>query len=210
MEKSEHLFRYPLFSPAMNRRAERKETVNDPDFDGPGFGTRDRMAGAVADVKDKVSDAVDHATDRVAGAAGAAREATGEALHSAAEHAQHLGRVEQNRSRSAVIQGRKLMADTPLAVGLAALALGALVGASIPETDREDQLFGETRDRLAGQARDAAREGVDRARDIAGAAATAATDAAKQELHSTSKEATSRSTSSGLDSTSPDLGSRGV
>lgn len=52
------------------------------------------------------------------------------------------------------------MLDRPLIAGLAALAVGAIAGAIIHETDREHQLFGTARDRLLESARTAARERV--------------------------------------------------
>lgn len=52
------------------------------------------------------------------------------------------------------------MLDRPLIAGLAALAVGAIAGAIIHETDREHQLFGTARDRLLESARNAARERV--------------------------------------------------
>ena len=86
------------------------------------------------------------------------------------------------RMSSAGRQSRDVLTDNPLITGLAALAMGALIGALIPETEKEHELMGETRDRLAHQAKDMAREGVDRARDIATSATHAATDAVKSEV----------------------------
>lgn len=56
-----------------------------------------------------------------------------------------------------------LLTTNPMMAGVAAIALGAIVGALIPETQKEHELLGETRDRLAQRAKDAARE---RVRDI--------------------------------------------
>ena len=53
-----------------------------------------------------------------------------------------------------------LLTTNPMISGLAAFALGAIAGALIPETQKEHELLGETRDRLTQRAKDAARERV--------------------------------------------------
>ena len=50
--------------------------------------------------------------------------------------------------------------DRPLVAGIAAVAVGAIVGAIIRETDREHELFGNARDRLAQKATAAAKQKV--------------------------------------------------
>lgn len=62
--------------------------------------------------------------------------------------------------------------DRPLIAGVAALAVGAIVGTIIRETDREHELFGEHRDRLTTRAMEAARQTV--ARGVAEAASNIA------------------------------------
>ena len=66
----------------------------------------------------------------------------------------------QSRDRQSLrdFQSRTLglIHDNPIVAGFAALAIGALIGALIPETDREHELMGGARDRLAGRARDLA------------------------------------------------------
>ena len=49
-----------------------------------------------------------------------------------------------------------LIHDNPIVAGFAALAVGALIGALIPESDREHELMGGARDRLADRARELA------------------------------------------------------
>lgn len=62
--------------------------------------------------------------------------------------------------------------DRPLIAGVAALAVGAIVGTIIRETDREHELFGQHRERLTARAVEAARQTV--ARGVAEAASTIA------------------------------------
>ncbi len=63
--------------------------------------------------------------------------------------------------------------DNPIAIGAAALAVGTLVGMSLPHTEREDEALGKTRDKLLDKAQGLAREGLEKAKskasEVAGA-----------------------------------------
>ncbi len=95
-----------------------------------------------------------------------------------------------------------LLKEQPLALGAIGVALGALIGASLPRTHREDQLLGESRDKLADKAAQAAGEGYEKAQELGSRIA----EDAKQEIHSSSQSAQSAmqsSTSSSQTSGSP-------
>jgi hypothetical protein len=62
--------------------------------------------------------------------------------------------------------------DRPLIAGMAALAVGAIVGTIIRETDREHELFGQHRERLTSRALETARQTV--AKGVAEAASNIA------------------------------------
>jgi len=51
--------------------------------------------------------------------------------------------------------------ENPLAIGAAAVAVGAVIGTAIPETRRERELIGDTRDRLVDAAKDLATQKVE-------------------------------------------------
>ncbi len=51
-----------------------------------------------------------------------------------------------------------MMDENPLALGLAALAVGVVVGLSIPSTEVENQYLGETRDQLLDRAKGLAQQ----------------------------------------------------
>jgi ElaB/YqjD/DUF883 family membrane-anchored ribosome-binding protein len=57
--------------------------------------------------------------------------------------------------------------ERPLAVGVAALALGLLAGVALPATRREDQLLGDARDDLLDSAREAGRDALAQGREVA-------------------------------------------
>ncbi len=83
------------------------------------------------------------------------------------------GRVSQavDRARDQARQARigfwRQMDENPLGVGIAAIALGVLAGLAIPSTRREDELLGETRDRLLDDAKEAGREALDKGKQVA-------------------------------------------
>lgn len=129
--------------------------------------TRDSYTGSIG----AVSDDQNEETSRMRGLTSRAGE-----LRSRA--------AERTRNASGAVSG--YVGDAPLVAGVAALALGALAGAVIPETDHEHEWFGQHRDKAATKARDLAHDAMDRGRDLVGnavhAATQAATNAAKQGL----------------------------
>ena len=70
-----------------------------------------------------------------------------------------------------------LLQDNPLALGLVALALGALIGLLLPETDQENVLLGPKRDQLAQQAHDTVKDLTQKVTVVAQTAQGAAQDA---------------------------------
>src|ERR1700688_700420 len=57
--------------------------------------------------------------------------------------------------------------ERPLAVGVAALAIGLLAGIALPATRREDQLLGDARDDLLDSAREAGRDAIEQGKEVA-------------------------------------------
>lgn len=117
--------------------------------------------GTVRRNLDKARDAADAARLAVAEKAAAARDYASEGWDAARERTtDYAGRVRNAASKS----GHKA-ADTfeanPLAAAVIGVAAGALLGALLPRTAREDEWLGESRDRLAERARAAAKAAVD-------------------------------------------------
>ena len=69
------------------------------------------------------------------------------------------------------------MEERPLAVGAAAIALGVVAGLMIPSTRKEDELMGETRDRLMERAKEVGGEALEKGKQVA----TVAVDTLKEE-----------------------------
>jgi hypothetical protein len=73
--------------------------------------------------------------------------------------------------RRARNQFQRLLHENPLMVGAAAIVVGAAVGMALPETERENEWLGETRDNVLEKAQDAARTAATRAQEAVGDAA---------------------------------------
>ena len=121
---------------------------------------------------------VDAAKAKASEAVDKAREKASEMRETARQATSRLAMEARSRAFQARTQTRDVLRDTPLVAGIAAIALGAIVAAVIPETQKEDQLLGETRDRLLDRGKELAREGVEKAKHVA----QAAKESAKQEL----------------------------
>jgi ElaB/YqjD/DUF883 family membrane-anchored ribosome-binding protein len=115
---------------------------------------------------------------------GEAKERVSETAHAAAERARQMKMQARYRMSRARYQSRDVFQENPLIAGVAAIAAGAILGALIPETEKEHELMGDTRDRLMDRAKEKARDGVSRAKDVATAAGQAATEAARDEAKS--------------------------
>ncbi len=71
---------------------------------------------------------------------------------------------------------QRLLRDNPLLVGAAAIVAGAAVGAALPETERENELMGETRDSMIEKAQDVARNIPNTVQEVAGDAVKSVTE----------------------------------
>jgi ElaB/YqjD/DUF883 family membrane-anchored ribosome-binding protein len=103
---------------------------------------------------------VSEVREQIAGPMGAA------ATH-VQDTAQQLGSqaaTQVNRAGGALQQ---VLHDNPLAVGAAALAVGAVVGLVVPQTQQEHQLMGPARDKLVVKAQDTAQEVAERVQSAA-------------------------------------------
>ncbi len=99
------------------------------------------------------------------------REQISGAVGDAATHAQ--ASAQQIGSQAATLANRsgnvlqQALHDSPLAVGAAVLAVGAVVALAVPQTPQEHQLMGPTRDRLVAKAQETAQEMAERAQAAA-------------------------------------------
>lgn len=152
----------------------------------------DRIGDAAEDVKDWAGDKVDAAKDKVSSAADTARQKRDEAVDNIRERAEHTAERTQEAAYRARTQARhqryrakraftNTLNENPLALGIAALAAGALVGLALPSTDVEDRLVGETRDHLVENVKEETKQVARKAQAVAEKAQHAAVEEAKRE-----------------------------
>jgi hypothetical protein len=166
------------------------------------YGAEQHDEGAMARGQRKVGEAVGQAQSAVGGAVSQAQSAVGgavsqaqSAVGDAAQQAASLAGSTVNRAqetagalagRTAYAAGRvedqfqRALWESPLAVGAVALAVGAAAGFALPQTERENQLMGETRDSLVEQAQQVAAETVEKVQRVAGDVAQDATQKATE------------------------------
>jgi len=138
-------------------------------------------------IREKAAEVVDQATDRISDA----QEAVGNWAHDkqervggwAHERKDRIGELAQQtryRARSAERRVEDSMRENPLAAGAVVLAMGVAAGLIVPESQREHELMGKSRDRVLDKAEDAARRAAekvhDTVRDKAGETARHAVD----------------------------------
>lgn len=141
-----------------------------------GSSLKDRARGAAGDIREKADDVRHMASDMA---------------DTAADRARMLRSRASMRARSAKRHGRDFMMDNPFVGGLTAVALGAIIGSMIPETERENELMGEASDRVLNRVGTVASKAAGKAKDVATSAASAAKDAATETARRETKNAKS-------------------
>jgi hypothetical protein len=86
----------------------------------------------------------------------------------ASQMATEAREVAARTGRRARNQFQRLLRENPLMVGAAAMLVGAAVGMALPETERENEWLGETKDNVVDRAQDLARDAAARVREAAG------------------------------------------
>ena len=128
---------------------------------------KDKASDALDTAKDKASDAVDAVQDKASDLASSTKSMASGAADGTRHFADDTGRQFRSAQRQAGSWLDHQMTANPLAVGAVALAAGALVGLSIPESDLEHQAFGDQADQVKGQIGNVAADKMDRVRDAA-------------------------------------------
>ena len=136
----------------------------------------DRISGA----QDKVSGIAGQAQDKASNVAGQVQDTAGQVAGQVQDTAGQLADTAQYGAQRAQGAFQQALQTNPLAVGVAAIAVGAAIGLSIPETEKENQLLGETRDEVMQQAQHTVQEKAQQVQTVAQQAVGAAKDAAQQ------------------------------
>lgn len=109
------------------------------------------------------------AANSVYNAADSVYESVGDAAGASVETIGNLGATARR-------QYNQQINENPLIVGAVALAVGVIVGLSVPSTEYEDELLGETRENLVSKAQNAMNETVEKVKQVAGNAANAVSE----------------------------------
>lgn len=121
---------------------------------------RDRASGARSSVSDRASMARERTSEKLS----SARERTSEKFSAARERTSEYASRARMQASDARQRASQSYDESPLTGALIGVAAGALIGLLLPRTRRENELLGETRDRLADAAKSAARAAADTAK----------------------------------------------
>lgn len=104
----------------------------------------------------------------------------------------------------------RVVRDNPLVVGAAAALVGVAIGMSIPASETENRLMGETRDSVVDRARGLASEAAEKVQDVAGQAANAATQVRDAAARATGTAGQSSNVQGGASTAANDTSSGGI
>jgi ElaB/YqjD/DUF883 family membrane-anchored ribosome-binding protein len=117
-----------------------------------------------------------------------------DSVRSAQARASEVSRDVSRRIRTARTQTssqfERWMRDNPLAVGVAAIAAGAVVGLTVPRTRTEDEMLGASRDALVERAADSAQHIKEQVREKVQTVASDLTDSLQSESTSSTSSVT--------------------
>ena len=149
-------------------------------------GIRSHVSDVAVNAREKVSDVTHRAGERISEVKDTATEKVGDVAHRVQHVATDLAQTTRYQAHRAEDRFASTMQDNPLAVGAVAIALGMAAGFAIPETRRENEILGPTRDKLVDRARMVASEAKERAHEVV----DRVKEAAEEELSSSSKSET--------------------
>lgn len=126
-----------------------------------------KVADVASSAGHKVADAASSAGHKMSDMADSVREHASDLTHGARDKATALGYSTRYQARRAQTGFWQMMEENPLAVGIATLTLGVLAGLSLPATRKENELMGETRDKVVDRIEEAGREALEKGKHVA-------------------------------------------
>ncbi len=142
---------------------------------------RDVASTTASSVADMARSAADRTTTVVSSAKGTVREFATTAADSTRQQLYGVSNQAQQGAKAATNRFKSTLQENPMVLGAAAIAVGALVGLSLPSTQVETEYMGEARDRLVDQAKSLAQETADKVKHVAEEAGHTAQETAKKE-----------------------------
>jgi len=132
-------------------------------------------------VGDKASGLASSVTDKASGLAHTVGDKASDIAHTVGDRASAIGGQAKDAAQTAVSATGDYIIGNPLAAGAIAVLLGVGVGLLIPATEKENQLLGETRDRLKDQAAEQLHQVADKVTNVAQTAFDSAKQSVKDE-----------------------------
>ena len=141
----------------------------------------DRARSVASDLTETARNAAERASTAVSSAADSVRETVGSAVETTRQQLNTVSAQAAETARTARDRFTTTLQENPLALGVAALAAGAIVGLSVPSTRVEDEYMGEARDRLIDQAKSVAQETAQKIQHVAAEAGSTVKEVAQRE-----------------------------
>jgi hypothetical protein len=146
-----------------------------------GSSVADTAQQAVDRTQQKAGQVVGQVQDTAGQVAGQVQDTAGQVMDQVQETSGQM--VEQVQQQAARAQSflQQQLEDNPLVVGAVALAIGGVLAATVPSTSREDELLGQTRDRLVGSAAELTQDTMQKVGRVVDEAQSAAKQEAREQ-----------------------------
>lgn len=146
------------------------------------------MSGAVHDKTDSMRAQTQGLKDKGADMRSSTSDSMSSARQTVSEKAQTASETMRNQTAKAKSGFQYMLEEQPLALGAIGIAVGALLGATLPATERENRLMGKTSDRITDKVKMKAEQGYAKATEVGQDLADQATNRVKEEAdHMSSK-----------------------
>jgi hypothetical protein len=174
---------------AKERVADARDTVTDAartavdTVAGAAHTAKDAVASAAHEARETAGEVAHTAGETVSGVLETARETARDTAASMEERAARFKERTRLQVRDAKIGFWQTLDQKPLVVGAAAIAVGLIAGLLIPNTERENEMLGDTRDEMLRRAQEKGRDVFVKGKHVAAVAVeTLKTEAREQGL----------------------------
>ncbi|TWI50953.1 uncharacterized protein DUF3618 [Pseudomonas duriflava] len=136
--------------------------------------TMHQKTGSLKAQAQGVMDKASQLRGNASGTLGSARQSMSDTTHATSDSL----RTHATKAKSGF---QYMLEEQPLALGVIGIAVGALLGATLPTTERENRLMGEASDRITDKAKQKAEEGYTKAAEVGSDLADQAKNRVKEE-----------------------------
>lgn len=145
---------------------------------------RSVVGDTMRQARDKIGDVVETVQNKAGQVMELAHDKAGQAVDQVQETVSEIGTRTTNQAREMAQGFHRTLEQNPLLVGAIALGIGAAIGFMMPETQPENRLMGETRDRLVDNVQQKAHEVADKVQTVA----SETLDTAKEKVQNVAAE----------------------